>query len=254
MSAFNEIEGHLKRTLHGNRDGAPGFAKLLNEYALKHARHVRPPDVDLLRHLADLRNTLTHGQRLNNQPLAEPTEATVEAIQRLRDALKRPETALAALKQTKPFIAAPTGTVRATLHTMYTNDYSQVPVYEGERYLGLLTTNTVARWLADQMNQHDGLAEDVAVGEVLEFSEGIERVVHLPRDVSTVEAIWHFTNAAESGHPMTALIITHSGKTTESPLAIVVAQDLAVFDLTRHEPREVPQRYGEGRVGSDTDA
>jgi predicted transcriptional regulator len=55
---------------------------------------------------------------------------------------------------------------------MYRNDFSQIPVYNDKRYLGLLTTNTVARWLADQLERHDGLAEDAPIRDVLAFAEG----------------------------------------------------------------------------------
>ena len=227
MSAFNDIEAHLKRSLYGGRDGAPGFRRMLDEYQQKRARHLRPRQYDALLLLSDLRNTLTHGQRLNDEPLAEPTEAAVEAVRRLRDEMLHPATVLAVLKRGKPVTVTPDESVRRALDTMYEYDFSQVPVYENVAYVGLLTTNTVARWVANQMRQHDGLAEDAPVEAVLKFSEGTERVSHLSREVTTTEAIWRFTAAAERGLPLTALIITHTGKTTETPLGIVVTEDLA---------------------------
>lgn len=227
MSAFNDIEAHLKRSLYGGRDGAPGFRRMLDEYKQARARNLRPRQYDALLLFSDLRNMLTHGQRLNDEPLAEPTEAAVEAVRRLRDELLHPATVRSVLKREKPVTVTPGESVRRALDTMYEYDFSQLPVYEGDTYVGLLTTNTVARWVADQMRQHDGLAEDAPVAEALKFSEGIERVLHVWRDVTTTEAIWQFTSAAEAGQPVTALVITHSGKITESPLGIVVAEDLA---------------------------
>lgn len=50
---------------------------------------------------------------------------------------------------------------------MLARSYSQMPAYAGEKYAGLLTSNTVARWLADQLSEID-LAEEAHVGEVLE--------------------------------------------------------------------------------------
>src|SRR5690606_37338215 len=109
--------------------------------------------------LSELRNTLTHGQRVNNYPLAEPTDAAVAAIRRLRNEMLNPPMVLAILKRDKPVTASPDESVRRVLDVMYENDFSQVPVYERDVYQGLLTTNTVARWVADQMRRHEGLAE-----------------------------------------------------------------------------------------------
>jgi hypothetical protein len=109
---------------------------------------------------------------------------------------------------------------------MYRNDFSQMPVYNDKQYLGLLTTNTVARWLADQLERHDGLAEDAPIRDVLAFAEGVENVFHRPRSLSVTETVWEFTTAAANGRPITALILTNSGRPDESPLGIVVAEDL----------------------------
>jgi hypothetical protein len=40
------------------------------------------------------------------------------------------------------------------------------------------------------------------------------------------ETVWEFTTAAVNGRPITALILTNSGRPDESPLGIVVAEDL----------------------------
>ncbi|GAA2391558.1 hypothetical protein GCM10010420_14700 [Streptomyces glaucosporus] len=227
MAAFNDIEAHLRNSLYGERDGHQGFRAMLDEYRTRRA-HLHPQQYEDLLPLADLRNALTHGRRLNGEPLAEPTEAAVSAIQRLRDELTRPKRLLAALRRRdRPVTAAPGESVRRVLDMMYENDFSQVPVYDGTTYVGLLTTNTVARWVADQMRRHDGLAEDAPVEEVLTFSEGIDRVEHLSRETTVPEAVRRFTAAAEEGRPLTAVIVTHNGKPTEVPLGIAVAEDLA---------------------------
>ena len=46
------------------------------------------------------------------------------------------------------------------------------------------------------------------------------------RHLSVTETVWEFTKAAANGRPVTALILTDSGKPDESPLGIVVAEDL----------------------------
>ncbi|MEE1940791.1 CBS domain-containing protein [Streptomyces sp. TRM 70361] len=228
MSAFNDIEAHLRQSLYREEDRYQGFRAMLDEYQAKRGRRLNPRQYRELLPLAELRNALTHGRHLNDQPLAEPTEAAVAAVRRLRDELLGPKLVLAALGQRgRPVTVAPGESVRRVLEKMYENDFSQVPVYDGSAYVGLLTTNTVARWVADQMRRHDGLAEDAPVQEALRFSEGIERVEHLSRGTTAPEVVWRFATAAEEGRPLTAVIITHNGKPTEAPLGIAVADDLA---------------------------
>lgn len=227
MAAFNDVEGHLKKVLYGGREvGTPGFRKMLDLYHAKHPRSLLPRDRDELIVLADLRNTLTHGLALDDSRLAQPTTAAVGAMQRVRDRFLQPPTCLSALKPHKPLVVAPDSSVRDALDQMYDLEFSQVPVYDGDRFIGLLTTNTVARWIGQQLREHDGLAEDTSVGAALAFQEDQERVEHVARTISTTEALRTFTLAAERGESLVALIVSNSGKPTEQPLAVVVAADL----------------------------
>lgn len=230
MAAFNDVEGHLNRVLYGSRDaGAPGFRKMLDQYRSRHSKSLLPRDYDELVVLADLRNALTHGLAMDDARLAQPTSAAVEAMRRVRDRFLRPPTCVNTLRQSKPLVVDPDSSVRDALDQMYDHEYSQLPVYDGDTFVGLLTTNTVARWVGQQMRELDGLAEDASVRNALAFQEGQERVVHVAKTISTTEALRTFTLSAERGEPLIALIITNSGKRTEKPLAVVVAADLPVL-------------------------
>lgn len=176
--------------------------------------------------VVELRNALAHGQSHNDQRLAEPTATAVAEMRRVRDLLLKPPTVIAVLKPGKPFVAGPQESVRDVLERMYANDFSQVPVYDGNDYVGLLTTNTVARWVAVQMTRNDGLAEDTSIEEALTFGEGPENVRHLRKQTSAPEAVRLFVGAAERGEPLAALILTESGKKTQTPVAMVVPADL----------------------------
>lgn len=159
MAAFNDVEGHLKKVLYRGRDvGTPGFRKMLDEYRKKHTRSLLPRDQDELVVLADLRNALTHGLALDDARLAQPTTAAVDAMRRVRDRFLRPPTCLSVLNQDKPLVVTPDSSVREALDQMYDREFSQLPVYDGDTFVGLLTTNTVARWVGQQMREHDGLA------------------------------------------------------------------------------------------------
>lgn len=160
-------------------------------------------------------------------PVAEPSLRAVQEIEKVRDELLNPRTVLSVLNNSKPVVVHPDARVGETLRRMYQEEFSQVPVYDEKRYFGLLTTNTVARWIADQLERHGGVVEDVAVRKVLSFAEKIENVLHCSRTLSVTETVRHFTSSVASGRPVTALILTNSGKRDETPLGIVLPADLA---------------------------
>lgn len=105
-------------------------------------------------------------------------------------------------------------------------DYSQFPVYDHSAYVGLLTTNTIARWLAAQLSSSGGLAEAESVGQVLAFAEPHERARHVPRTITAADAVFQLSSEGRTGRTVTALIITERGQPAEKPLALVVDDDL----------------------------
>lgn len=101
-----------------------------------------------------------------------------------------------------------------------------VSVYDHSAYVGLLTTNTIARWLAAQLSSSGGLAEAESVGQVLAFAEPHEGARHGPRTITAADAVFQLSSEGRTGRTVTALIITERGQPAEKPLALVVDDDL----------------------------
>jgi CBS domain-containing protein len=229
MAAYNEIESFLLSSV-GHADGTLGFRKALDSFRRRHPRRLSSQQFETLRSMADLRNFVVHEKYLNGGPLAEPSAPAAAVLEKLRDELLYPMTALAGLRRPKPVTLRPDQSVRQALALVRDEDFSQIPIYDDGTYVSLLTTNTVARWLADQMHRHDGLAEDATIAEVLQFQEE-ERVRHVARDVPAREVVNEYAACAAEGRPLSAVIISHSGSPSEAPLGLVVPEDLAFFEL-----------------------
>ncbi|QFG69240.1 CBS domain-containing protein [Ornithinimicrobium pratense] len=226
MSAFNDVEAHLKFMVYGGKDvGSVSFAKLLETFKTKRSRDITQKQYDDLRVLAQVRNSLTHERQFDDQRLAVPTDTAIAAMRHIRDRLLDPPTAITVLRSQRPLVVEPGLSVRAALDLMYENDFSQLPVYDDDTYKGLLTTNTVARWVADQMRQHDGLLEDASIATALSFQEN-EPVRHVPKSVTSTRAVRTFVEAAERGSPLAALIVTETGKSHQRPVAVVTPADI----------------------------
>lgn len=222
LAAFNEIESHFRTVLKVGDHVE--FAQMAREYADK--KRLPRQQRDTLAAFASLRNAISHGRYYGGRPIAEPVAEVVQQIETLRDQIKAPPTALAILGVMDVCTARLDEPISTALEHVRRFDYSQLPVYDGGTYAGLITTNAIARWLADQMAESGGLAEVEAVRRVLEFAEPHERALHVARSISAAEAVYQLSYGGQAGKPASALIITAAGKITEKPLAVVVAEDL----------------------------
>lgn len=222
IAAFNEIEGHCRAAL--GADEYVGFGKLAREYVA--ARHLPLKHQEALLAFARLRNAISHEPYLNGRPIADPRPDIVEQIEQLRDLYFKPPTALSVLGQREVCSVAPGQPISAALEYVRRFDYSQLPVYDGGSYAGILTTNAIARWLAAQLAATGGLAEAETVGRVLDFAEQHESAWPVARSITAADAVHLLSNGGQGGKPLTALIITHSGRSTEKPLRVVVDDDL----------------------------
>lgn len=227
LAAFSSIEHFLKAAVYGGREvGTPGFNDTLDQFTDKHRHSLGRDQVATLKELADIRSFLSHSLYFGGRLSVDPTRTTVAVIEQIRDHLISPPAALRILGGQKPTTIEPPRTLRAALQLMHRHDFSQLPVYDNAAFVGLLTNNAVARWMADQMHRHDGLAADAPVSDVLAFAEDSDRVEHVGRDITAAQAVATFAESAGKGTPLTALIVTHAGKPTETPISIIVSADL----------------------------
>jgi len=230
MAAFNDIEDHFRTSLH--KDEHVEFGQLMRSFADRN--HLTWAQRDALSAFGLLRNAISHSRYYDGMPIAEPVEEVVTQIERLRDQLKNPPNAFAVLGPRNVCSVEPNEPISTALEYVRRFDYSQLPIYQEGTYAGLLTTNAIARWLANQLAVSGGLAESEAVSVVLAFAEPHERALHVPRTITITDALYQLEHGGEAEEPVTALIITQNGKTTEQPLSLVVADDLpALFEAVK---------------------
>jgi CBS domain-containing protein len=225
LAAFNDIEDRFRRVL--KRDDHVEFAQMAREYADKK----RLPSVqrEALLAFAALRNAISHGRYYNGQPIADPVQETVAEIERLRDQITSPPVAMTVLGSKPVNLIRPSEPISAALELVGRFDYSQIPVYDGTRYVSILTTNAIARWLAHQLLLNQGLAEGEPVHRVLAFAEPHERAKLVRRTITAAEAIDQLTHGGEERGPVTALIVTDGGKPTETPIRVIASHDLPLL-------------------------
>lgn len=222
ITAFNEIEKHFRAELGDKK--RLGFAELARRYVV--AKDLPVQHQTALLAFARLRNAISHELYRDGLPVADPRLDIVEQIEQLRNLYLTPRTVMSILEPREVCSVDPSQPISAALEYVRLFDYSQIPVYDGDHYVGILTTNATARWLAAQLAADAGLLKAETVGHILKFTEEYERAQHVPPSITAVEAVRRLSKGGVEGKPLTALIITKSGSPTEKPLRVVSDYDL----------------------------
>lgn len=217
LAAFNDIEAHLRSGLDAKRSDS--FRWMVRLAEKKHL--ISSDHAESLEAFAELRNAISHGQYNNFKPIADPRPDTVSAIEQIRDLLINPPLALQALSHQKVRLLTLEDPISAALDIVRTTEISQFPVYEGKRYVALLTTNTIARWVAADMQDNNKL-DARTVAEVLDYAETSDSAVFLPRTATAQEVIDVMTGPELPW----SVIITEHGEEHQTPLRIISGRDM----------------------------
>lgn len=236
LAAFQAIEGDLRgRVVDPGRDGHISFPELL-----RGARTVIPRGLELdLRELSELRNALVHGT--NGRVMAEPTRDAVDQIEHIRDLLLSPPLVIDLVRRGTVVTVSPRSSLASAVARMRSDGFSQLPVYGPAGYVGLLTTQTIVRWLAD--TGMDAARSRPTIGDVLARAEATDECQMLPASTTAMDALDAFDASRQAGHELVSIILSEHGRTDVPPLAIVTVHDLPrLVEAVYPRPAEVPDR------------
>lgn len=175
----------------------------------------------LLNKFWNLRNLV-----VNEHELVIPSQDAVSQIEAIADSLERPQK-LDTLFSMSVDTCNLSDSVGSAARKMHDKCFSQLPVVNGKQILGLLTTETITRWLAMRSNA-DGLLQGEPVGSVLEHQEQDSLYVVLGTQATIFDALGAFEEALHSGNDLDAILLTDNGSEDGSLLGI-----LTPFDIPR---------------------
>jgi predicted transcriptional regulator len=218
LEHFNRLESALKTKLKKNNH-VP-YSVLVHEASLK--------DVFIKKHksmlnsLGDLRNVLVHGE--GNDIIAIPSEAAVSTLIAIVEKYASP-TPLYNMINHKVVRTQSDRSLADALILMRKHDYTKIPVYNGHTYIGLLSGNIVARWMANHIEESGEIKEslkDVTLETLLTLYEKTDTVVFIPKDMD----IYDFIRLSRKQKSKLSLyIMTQTGDRNEKPLGIITAYD-----------------------------
>ena len=210
IATYNALDGELRRRCQLGREIV--FSRVLNDFAVKHKGWV---DVEYLRTANDLRNLLVHEPKRAYDYVAVPTIAMVAKLRDVCDRILNPERVLPKFGR-KVETVAPTNSIAEVLRQIAQRDFSQFPIYNGDKFDGLLTENGITRWLAHHVVAKLSIIEleDVLVRDVIPEEKKRGNWQFVSRE-QTVEAVRELFAEKEL---LEAVLITQSGNPRESLL------------------------------------
>lgn len=221
IAVFNDIEAHMRKELQARPTDS--FKWMVGLFLKKN--WINEHQANQLRAYSDLRNAISHGRYRNGQPIAEPLPETVAEITALRGLLTDPPTAMDLLGKQDVIVMRPDESIHRALKIMRKTPISQFPVYDGKKYVALLTTNTIARWVAADLDDNDHL-DARAISDVLDYAERGDHAVFLPADATGFEVIETLTTPSMRNRIPRTVILTESGDADGEPVRVIGGGDL----------------------------
>jgi len=209
LETFKEIEEILKKIGDDNKS----FAYNLNHFQYKPI--IKPFYRDLLTH-KEIRNLLAH-----NSMGIFPNEETLNNLIKIKNTLKSPFLVYELIKN-KPHKLEDKTSVLQIMADIKDMNYSQFPVYEDKKFIGLITSNCIARWLASKVDISGEILFDLSESkarDVIEFKEELDDAKFISRSMNIYEFFDQMDNKTS------VWIITETGNKNEEPLSIVTQYD-----------------------------
>lgn len=196
--------------------------------AVKHAENqghrVVRQNAAALHVLIDLRNVIQHSHVNRGVPIAIPRDDAVVAMERIADQVERqPQVKDFMIKD--PATLSPESGIEEASEQVVQLDLSQLPVYSGESYVGLFTTNAMARWLSIAIRNEGGtlIVENVKVSEILVHTEQHEE----PKFVGPTQSALKVCDTLSKETAPPAVLVTTDGKASGQLQGIVTRFDVA---------------------------
>ena len=220
LESFSHIEHKLRKDMQG--DASLRFYDMVRELSRKN-RIISEYREDL-RQLGDLRNAIVH-ERADNMVIAEPNDACVDLIQKIEEALYNPPKLLPAFRK-DVFQLSVEEPVGKALKLMYEHSFSQLPLHRNNIFCGLLTTDTVSRWLGASFHEDVFSLNDTPISKVIEYTERKDNYCFLRKDENVFSALAKFQEYENSGKILDSILITNTGKPNEKLMGIVTLSDI----------------------------
>lgn len=201
LTAFNRIEQAMKE-ITGTTD-RESFFKLVDLSKRKNAI-IRKYEGDL-REYTTLRNAIVHQYTSTEYAIAEPHDEVIQVLETIEEALAKPKT-VGKLFARNVIILQAKDTLKSALLVVRDKQFTQIPVYDGKTFVGLLTAVGIMFWLANRIEE-DEISWEMTIESTLQHEKKKENHLFVSPDMSIFEAQELFKDSILKGKRLEALLI-----------------------------------------------
>jgi predicted transcriptional regulator len=220
IELFNQLEQHFRKVTKS--DNNVSFIEMMNK--LKDNYLVRQYYDELKEH-AQLRNVISH--KRGTEYFATPSDLALVSIKKIKDLVIQPKK-LYSLIKTKPVVFETDSKMIDIFNTIRENGFSQFPVYDKGKYVGLLTTNTISLWVSNSITENGEVIEDIkgfTAEDILKFNEKFDEAYFISKNINVNE----FLDLMFQKNQIKSWIMTEDGQRNLKPLRLITPYDYEVI-------------------------
>ncbi|WP_017755442.1 CBS domain-containing protein [Calidifontibacillus oryziterrae] len=223
ISAFNTITKELEKMV--DVGGHIPFYRLVDMSKKKNGTVMTYKDD--LKELSHLRNAIVHDKAYPEYAIAEPHISIVELIEKIAAELSTPKTIIPFFeRKVKTF--QKNDNLKAVLLSIKKHGYSQFPIYDHEKFVGLITDRGITRWMAQHVdNISIESILDTRLDDVLSFEKNKRNYVFMNKDQNIYDVREKFLHHSDLySTRLEAILITETGRSDEKLLGIATPYDM----------------------------
>jgi len=222
LEKFKKLEKSLREMV--NKPKYIPFWELVKE-----ARKINPVVEEYqedLRELAELRNGIVHTPK--GKIIAEVSDFAIELIQEIYQKITKPPTAFE-IASRPVYCCQLEDSLLSQLKVMREKIYTHVPVYNGEKFVGVLSENSIFNWYCD-VGQKISISSKTKVKEIKPYldihNRENEYFEFVKKDENAYKIKKWFSQAIKKNKRLGAVFVTKDGTPKGEMLGIITAWDL----------------------------
>lgn len=184
---------------------------------------VRKYEEDLIDY-GRLRNAIIH-QGNSKYTIAEPHDDIVVKIEKLAELICEPPVAIGRVGNKEVVTINFDTHISQAMELMYRTGYSNLPIYQGERLVGVMNRGKLMDVLGKRIGENVNIQDYIdnnCVGSVIE-DMGVDSYYILADERLTIEAAMNYF---ENNRKLLIILITKDAKDTGKPLSIISYTDI----------------------------
>lgn len=220
ITAYNNIDYSLRTIYDFKR--SMSFSDVVRRSVVLNSV-VRKYEEDLI-DFGRLRNAIIH-QGNSKYIIAEPHDDIVEKIEKLAELISEPPIAMDRVGNKEVITINQDMSIGMATELIYRTGYSNLPVYNGEKLIGILNGRKLINIFGQKIGEGANLQEFIqtaTVGEIIN-SMGDDYYFMLANEHLSVDEAMNFF---ESNRKLLIILITKDGKDTGKPLKIISSADI----------------------------